>query len=607
MSERQRTPTGWIAAVIAIALAAAAPGRAEAAHALALYGEPKYPPGFTHFGYVRPDAPRRGTLYLANSFESNSFDKLNPYSLRGRAPPGMLELVFETLAVHNLDEQVTQYGLLAEDIALAPDQRSVTFRLRRQARFSNGDPVTAADVVHAFDTLTGAEAAPRFRLYFSEIARAVALDRHTVRMEFTRPSRELALVAGELPVFSPKWGLKADGSRVPFRELAFQPPIASGPYVVKRADTARGVVTYERDRDWWAADLPARKGQFNFDQVVYRMYRDYDLQVEAFKAGEFDVIVEGKARNWCCVYNGPLFSSGRRVKRLFRHRNTPGMNGYVFNLRQPQFQDVRVRQALSYALDFDWINKNIFYGEYLYPDSYFANSEFAARGLPGAEELAILEPHRDRLDPAVFGRMPEQPLGDLRRKLIAGQKLLNEAGWRYRDGWLRNADGEIFTVRSSVSDGIPLPRIETFLRNLSRYGIRVVRYSTDPVANRRRMQDFDFDLSMVTFRESRVPGKDLQRKLGSAQADIPGSENIIGVKSPVVDALIRKLADSVDGEEMKHTARALDRVLMHGYYVVPERYSFEHRVAYDTRLGHPENPPDYYAPLEWVLGAWWEK
>lgn len=591
--------------LLGVSLAGIAPGT-HAAHAIALYGEPKYGADFTHLDYLDPAAPKQGTLYLANSFESNSFDKLNPYSVKGKAPPGLLELVFETLAVHTFDEQVTQYGLLARDIALAEDLTSVTFTLDPRARFSNGDPVTAEDVRHSFLTLSGPASAPRFRLYFADIADAVVVDALTVRLEFVRPSRELALIAGALPVFSQKWGLHADGSRIAFEQLQFEPPIASGPYVVEKADTRRGVLTYARDRNYWAADLPLRRGAFNFDQVVYRMYRDYDLQVEAFKAGEFDVIVEGKARNWCCVYTGERFARGERIKALFPHRNTPGMNGYVFNLRHARFQDVRVRKALSYALDFDWINKNVFYGEYQYPDSYFANSEFAATGVPTQAEIDVLEPFRAQLDPAVFGPMVERPRGNLRDNLILGQALLEEAGWTYRDGALRNAAGEIFTVQSSVSEGIPLPRIETFLRNLSRYGIRIVRKSGDPVASRLRMQDFDFDLSMIAFRESRIPGNDMQRKLGSAEADTPGSENIIGVKSPVIDALIAQLSNAADGEQLTATARALDRVLMHGYYVVPERYSFEHRVAYDTRLGHPE-PPLYYTPIEWVLSAWWQR
>ena len=592
-------------ALLAVSLVALSPS-AHAAHAIALYGEPKYPAGFQKFDYADPAAPKGGTLRLSTAYEATSFDKLNPYTLRGKAAPGLLELVFETLAVYSMDETTTQYGLLADDIAVAPDLRSVTFHVNPAARFSDGEPVTAADVKYSFDMLTGKGATPRFKLYFAGIERATVLDAATVRFDFKRSSHELAFVAGTLPVFSPRWGAGKS-----FADIQTDAPIASGPYVVERADYGRGGVYYRRNPDYWAADLPVRRGSFNFDRVVYKLFRDYDLQVEAFKAGEFDVMVEGKARNWCCVYTGGRFASGELTKQLFPHTNVPGMNGYIFNLRRERFRDVRVRQALALVLDFEWINKNIFYGEYKHPYSYFSNSDLAASGMPSAAELALLEPLRDQLDPAVFGPMVEQPStappSSLRANLIKGQRLLAEAGWTYRDGALRNAKGEPFVLEASLSEGIPLPRIETYLRNIARYGIVVKRKLGDQVAARKAMQTFDYDMAMISFRESRIPGSDLRAKLNSADADVPGSENIIGVKSPAVDALIEKLATANSADELHAASRALDRVLMHGYYVVPERYSFEHRLAYNTQLGYARRLPDYYAPYDWVLSHWWRK
>lgn len=579
---------------------------ADAAHAMALYGKPKYPAGFQQFDYANPGAPKGGTLRLSTSYEATNFDTLNPYTLRGKAAPGLIELVFETLAIYSLDEPTTQYGLLADDITLASDLRSVTFHVNPLARFANGDAVTAADVKYSFDTLTGEDAAPRFRLYFAGIDRVVALDARTVRFEFKHPSHEQAFIAGTLPVFSSRWGA---GAR--FSDVQTDAPIASGPYVVEQADYVRGSVRYRRNPHYWGAELPVRRGSYNFDHVVYKLFRDYDLQVEAFKAGEFDVMVEGKARNWCCVYSGGRFASGELTKRLFPHSNVPGMNGYVFNLRRERFRDVRVRQALSLVLDFEWINKNIFYGEYKHPYSYFSNSDLAASGMPSADELKLLEPWREQLDPAVFGPMVRQPStappSSLRANLIEGQRLLAEAGWTYRDGALRNAKGEPFVLEASLSEGIPLPRIETYLRNITRYGIVIKRKLGDQVAQRKAMQNFDYDMSTILFRESRIPGSDLRSKLNSEDADIPGSENIIGVKSPVIDALIEKLAMASSAEERRAAAGALDRVLMHGYYVVPERYSFEHRVAYSTQLDYPSHLPLYYAPYEWVLSHWWDK
>lgn len=577
--------------------------QARAAHAISLYGEPKYPADFEHFDYADTGAPKGGTLRLSTSYEATNFEKLNPYTLRGKAAPGLIELVFETLAIYSMDESTTQYGLIADDITLASDLRSATFHVNPAARFSNGDPITAADVKYSFDTLTGKSAAPRFRLYFGGIERAVLVNEMTVRFEFKRASHEQAFVAGTLPVFSPLWG-----HGKPFADVQTDAPIASGPYVVEHADYVRGGIRYRRNPNYWAADLPARRGSFNFDVVAYKLFRDYDLQVEAFKAGEFDVMVEGKARNWCCVYTGGRFASGELTKRLFPHTNVPGMNGYVFNLRRERFQDVRVRQALALALDFEWINKNIFYGEYKHPYSYFSNSELAASGEPSAAELQLLEPWRKQLDQAIFGSMAlDASATPLRDNLIKGQRLLAEAGWTYRDGALRNADGEAFVLEASLSEGIPLPRIETYLRNIARYGIIVKRRLGDQVAQRKAMQNFDYDMAMIMFRESRVPGSDLWAKLNSADAEVPGSENTIGVKSPVIDALIDKLSLAHSADELRTAARALDRVLMHSYYVVPERYSFEHRVAYQTGLAFAGQLPNYYAPYDWVLNYWWRK
>lgn len=584
---------------------------AQAAQGISLYGEPKYADGFSNFEYAQPSAPRGGTLTLANAFESSSFDKLNPFSLRGRAPPGLLELVFDTLAVYSLDETTSQYGLIAQDIHVAPDFKSVTYRVHPAARFSNGDPVTAADVRYSFDTLTDEQSAPKFRLYFADIERAVLVDTRTIRFEFKRSSRDLPFVIGTLPVFSPKWGVAPSGKRTSFAELRLQAPIASGPYVVDRADYQRGVITYRRNANYWAQDLGVRRGAYNFDRVIYRMYRDYDLQVEAFKAGEFDVIVEGKARNWCCVYEGGRFRGGALVKKLFPHKNIPGMNGYIFNLRRERFQDVRVREALTLAFDFQWVNKYIFYGEYKHPYSYFSTTPLAATGLPSAQELALLEPYRDELDPSVFGPSAKLPSTDtpssLRSNLIRGQRLFAEAGWTFRDGALRNAKGEPFVIEASLTEGIPLPRIETYLRNLAKYGIVIKRRLGDPVATRKAMQTFDFDMTMIAFRESRIPGSDMRAKLHSDDANTVGSENLLGLESAVVDDLISRLSNATSQGELETVAHALDRVLMHGYYVVPERYSFEHRIAHDSGLGYPAYMPDFYAPYEWVLPYWWRK
>lgn len=582
-----------------------------AGHALAMYGEAKYPETFSHFHYAEANAPKGGTLALATSYAATDFDKLNPFTLRGNPAPGLLELVFEPLAIYSLDETMTQYGLIADDIALADDARSVTFRIHPQARFSNGDAITPADVLFSFNMLTSAQASPRFRLYFAGVSQVELVGERSIRFHFAQSNRELAFTLGTLPVFSPKWLQDEQGKPLSFEQVVKQNPIASGPYVVDAADYGRGNVSYKRNPDYWAANLPARLGSHNFDKITYKLFRDYDLQVEAFKAGVFDIMVEPKARNWCCVYNGVRFDKGELTKRLFENHNVPAMNGYVFNLRRERFQDVRVRKALTLAFDFDWVNKNIFYQEYRQPYSYFSTTELAAKGLPNEAELALLQPWREQLDPAVFGPMVEFPSTkaprSLRDNIIEGQKLLEEAGWVYRDGALRNAAGEPFIIEASLTEGIPLPRIETYLRNLSLYGIEIRRRLTDSVTSRMAMQKFDFDLSHVVLRESRMPGGDIAAKFNSADADTEGSENVLGVKSPVIDFLLQKLSAASNQSELRAAAGALDRVLMHGYYVVPERYSFEHRAAYDTRLAYPQKLPDYYAIYDWALAYWWER
>ncbi|MDG9930808.1 MULTISPECIES: extracellular solute-binding protein [unclassified Pseudomonas] len=590
-----------------LAAALVAPA-AHGAHAVALFGQPKYPADFQHFAYVNPDAPKGGSLSMSLVSKNSSFDKYNPYSLRGTPAPGLLELVFETLTINGLDEINTQYGLLAEDIAVAPDFGSVVFRLRPQARFSNGDPVTAADVAYSFETLTGGQASPRFKAYFAEIERVVALDERRVRFDFRRTGRDLSFIAGSLPVFSAKWGLKDDGSRVQFDQLRFEAPIASGPYRIERAVSGRGIV-YRRDPAYWAADVPVRRGSFNFERIEYKLYKDRDTQVAALRSGDYDFIAENQMRYWCCQYIGKRFDDGELVKRTFPHRNPPAMNGWVVNLRKPRFQDPRVREALNYALDFEWINDKIFDGEFERVDSYFANSPLAARGLPSAAELELLEPFRDQLPPAVFGPMYQQPStrapSSLRANLTRALELFAEAGWHHRDGVLRNAAGEPFVLEVAGTRA-QSPYLDPVYLNLSRIGVVVKKRLTDAATAYKQMSGFDFDYSTLALREARMPGDELWRSFNSAAADRPGSENLAGVKSPAVDTLIKRLLDAQSQDELETAAHALDRVLIHNHYVIPWRYLTRHYFIYNQRLRAPQTVPLYYGAYEWTISSWWD-
>lgn len=598
------------AAAALLMQAVLAASAAHAAHAIAQYGEPKYPPGFAHFDYVNPDAPKGGTLVLANPSRLTSFDKFNPYTMRGNIAPG-IDLLIESLATGSSDEPASMYGLLADDIAVAPDGLSVTFHLNPRARFSNGDPVTAADVKYSFDTLKSKQAAPQFAAYFADIARAVIVDPATVRFEFRRSNRELPLIAAGVPVFSRKWGLRADGTRIPFDQLAFEQPIGSGQYLIERYDNGRNI-TYRRNPAYWGADLPVRVGTHNFERIVYKLYGDGVTRLEAFKAGEYDVLVENIARNWVRHDVGKRFDSGELIKREFRQHNGAGMQGFMLNLRRPLFRDARVRQALDLAFDFEWLNRQLFYGGYTRLDSYFADTDLQATGMPGPGELALLEPLRAHLDPAVFGPMVAQPNTDppssLRANLLKARALLAQAGWTYRDGALRNARGEPFTFEILDDAGSAFePVVAAYQRNLAKLGIYARFRTADYALLQKRMDAFDYDMTTIRYLGVQVPGAEQFSRYSSKFADEPGSDNVIGLKSPAVDALLQALGAAQTREQLVDAARALDRVLMHGYYAIPQWYSTTHRVAYKRTLGYPQTLPLYYSAEGWVVSTWWVK
>ncbi|RQV79011.1 extracellular solute-binding protein [Burkholderia anthina] len=600
---------GRVAAVLALHAALAAPA-AHAAYAIAQYGEPKYPPGFKHFDYVNPDAPKGGTLVLANPNRLTSFDKFNPFTMRGNAAPG-IDMLFESLTTGSSDEPASAYGLLADDIDVAPDRRSVTFHLNPRARFSNGDRVSADDVKFSFDTLKSKQAAPQFGAYFAEIAKAVVVDPATVRFEFRSANRELPLIAGGVPVFSRKWGLRADGSRIPFDQLAFEQPIGSGPYVIDHYDNGR-TITYRRNPAYWGADLPVRVGTHNFERIVYKLYGDGVARLEAFKAGEYDVLVEYIARNWARRDVGKRFDSGELIKREFRQHNGAGMQGFFMNLRRPLFRDVRVRQALDLAFDFEWLNRQLFYSAYTRLNSYFADTDLQATGTPGEGELKLLEPLRAQLDPAVFGPMVTQPdtnpPGSLRANLLKARALLAQAGWTYRDGALRNAKGEPFAFEILDDAGGAMEGIVTaYQRNLAKLGIDVRFRTADYALLQKRLDAFDYDMTTIRLPGVQVPGAEQYSRYASKFADEPGSDNFIGLKSPAVDALLHALGAAQTREELLDATHALDRVLMHGYYAVPQWYSTTHRIAYKRTLAYPRTLPLYYSAEGWVVSTWWAK
>jgi microcin C transport system substrate-binding protein len=579
-------------------------GHAFAAHAFSLYDTPKYPADFKHFDYVNPDAPKGGELYLANPDRRTSFDKFNPFSLKGVAAAGLSNLMFETLAAGSSDEVATMYGLLADDMQLAPDRMSMTFHLNPKARFNNGDPVTAEDVKHSFDSLI-TKGAPQFKIIYADVKQCVVVDEHTVRFDFKSLNHELPLIVGGVPVFSHKWGAKTT-----FDNIQLEPPITTGPYLIERYDVGRSI-TYKRNPEYWGNDIPSRKGMFNFGRIIYRFYKDDVARLEAFKAGEFDMIVEYSAKNWARSYNGPKFRSGEIVKRELQHSNGAGMQGFVMNLRRAQFQDIRVRKALNLALDFEWMNRQLFYGQYKRINSFFNNSELGARGMPSEGELKLLEPLKDQLDPAVFGPMPvppsTEPPDSLRANLLKARELFRQAGWEYKDGALRNAKGEPFTFEI-IDDQSGLSRvISVYVRNLQKLGVQVSQRTADFALVQRRMDEFDFDMTSLRFPDETSPGNEMFDMFGSKAADEKGSNNAWGLKDPAVDKLVGILVAANTRKDLVAASRALDRVLMNKAIVVPHWYSSTHRVAYRNRFGIPEVMPLYYQADPYVISTWWEK
>ncbi|HXC40884.1 MAG TPA: extracellular solute-binding protein [Burkholderiales bacterium] len=588
---------------VSVLVPALLPAAAWAAHALALGATPKYPPGFTHFDYVNPDAPKGGTLYLANPDRRNSFDKFNPFTLKGTSPAAVA-MMFESLGTSSWDEPATVYGLLAEDMSVAADGRSATFRINPKARFNDGSPVTAEDVKYSFDTLMSKAAAPQFPIIYAEIARAVAVDRLTVRFDFKTDNWQLPQLAAGMAVFSPKW---AAGK--PFDKLTFEKPIASGPYLIEQYDTGRNI-TLRRNPEYWGADLPVNRGLYNFDRIVYRMYKDDVARLEAFKAGEFDFNVEYSARNWARSYTGSNFRNGNIIRRTLPVGSTAGMQGFIMNLRRAQFQDKRVREALGLSFDFEWMDRQVFYGQYKRIYSFWNNSPMAASGVPEGDELKLLKSLSAPLDPAVFGeavRPPStNPPSSLRANLRRAVALFAEAGWTYRDGALRNAKGEPYAFELIDEQG-SLGRVAApWGRNLAKLGVQFNYRVIDRALYEKRQENFDFDMISIRFGDSETPGPELVDEFGSKAADTPGSGNLWGIKDPAVDQLVARIATARSRDQLNTTARALDRVLMHGHYVIPEWYSSTHRVAYWNRFGFPDKLPLYYQAASWMVMTAWE-
>ncbi|MBU6281051.1 extracellular solute-binding protein [bacterium] len=581
---------------------AAAPGApvapvASATHGIAMHGDLKYPPGFAHFDYVNPKAPKGGRVRQA---AVGTFDSFNPFLVRGNPAAG-LSRTWDTLLVSSADEPFSEYGLLAEKVETPPDRSSVTFTLRPQARWHDGRPVTADDVLWSFETLR-AKGQPFYRAYWEGVAKAEKLSDRVVRFTF-KPgqNRELPLILGQLVVLPKHWWATRE-----FDKTTLEPPLGSGPYRIESFDAGRRVV-FRRVPDYWGRELPVNVGRDNFDEIVVDYYRDDTVELEAFKAGEYDVRPENSSKAWATAYDFPAVREGLVKKEEIPHDRPAGMQAFVFNARRPLFRDRRVREALGLAFDFEWSNRTLFFGQYRRSRSFFDNSELAATGLPGPGEVAVLEPLRGKVPDEVFTTEFRPPAtdgsGNNREQLKRAVELLREAGWKVDPATKKLVDGngepmrfEILLV-SPLFERVALP----WAKNLERLGIAATVRTVDSAQYRRRLDDFDFDVVVGNFPQSSSPGNEQRSFWGSAFADKAGSDNLIGLRDPAVDALVEQVVSAPDRKSLVDRTRALDRVLQWGHWVVPQWHSPVDRVAWWDLLGQPSKVPTQ----GYQLDAWW--
>ena len=572
---------------------------AKPMHGTAMHGDLKYPSDFTHFDYVNPNAPKGGVLRQA---AFGSFDTFNPFVIKGNSAPGT-GLVFETLMVSSMDEPFSEYGLVAEKIEVPEDRSWVAFEINPKARFSDGTPITAEDVVFTFETLRE-KGVPQYRYFYSGVEKAEATDKLRVLFTFKdKNNRELPLILGQMPVLS-----KKDWDGKDFEATTLQMPLGSGAYRLKNFELNRSVV-YERDPNYWGADLPVNRGMNNFDEIRYDIYRDTSVAVEALKAEAYDVRVENEAKKWALSYDIPAVQEGRLIKREFTHGLPSGMQGFVMNTRRPVFADIKVREAMQYVLDFNWLNEKLFHSSYHRTKSFFDNSELAAKGLPDKNELALLKPFADQLDERVFTEpvsVPELDSKNPRPQLLKALDLLGQAGWHIQDGVLKNDKGQPFEFEilldssgASAWERIALP----FVRNLKKIGITARIRVMDALQYKHRLDSFDFDMFVMVWGQSLSPGNEQLYFWGSEAANQNGSYNFAGIQSPVVDSLIEKIISANTREELVTATRALDRVLMWGFYVIPQWHTNKTRIIYWNKFGMPDITPLHGNSIM----TWWVK
>jgi microcin C transport system substrate-binding protein len=573
-------------------------------HALSLIGEPKYPADFQHFDYVNPDAPKGGMVRIA---DIGSFDSLNPVLYRGEAAGG-LGLIFENLMADSLEESSTSYGQIAEWASYPDDYSSVTFKLRDEARWHDGTKITPEDVIYSLDV--NKEANPRMGFYYKNVTRAEATDDNAVTFHFdVKHNRELPMIMGQLTILPKHWwtGKDANGVQRDPLKTTLEPPLGSGAYRIKEVKPGRSI-SYERVQDYWAKDLPVSKGQWNYDEIRFEYYRDDTVAFESFKAGNLDYRQETSAKNWATAYDFAAVRNGSVKRQEVTVQRTQPMQSFVLNLRRPQFHDRRVRQAFNLAFDFEWANKNLFYGQYERVGSFFQGSELAApKALPQGLELEILNEVKDQVPAEVFTEVHGNPVNenpdDMRNNLRKAVALLKEAGWEVKNGALTNVQtGQKMQVEFLLVSPLFERIVQPYLRNLERLGVKGSIRLVDSAQYTRRINVFDYDIVVGNFPQSDSPGNEQRDFWGTEAADREGSMNLIGIKDPAIDKLVDRIIFAKDREELVAASQALDRVLLWHDFVVPQWYSPTVRIAFWNRYGQPEILP---ALTPGFLQVWW--
>ena len=575
--------------------------------AIAMHGDVKYPPDFAHFDYVNPDAPKGGALRL---HAVGAFDSLNPFIVKG-SPAGGLSflgtgLIYESLMDQSNDEPFSMYGLLAESIELPPDRSWVAFNLRPEAKWADGQPVTAHDVVWSFNTMLE-KGTPFFKAYYGDVAKVEAESERRIKFTFTHSGNaELPLIISQMSVL-PKhfW----EGTGRDFASTSLEPPLGSGPYKVGAAEAGRRV-EYVRNPNWWGKDLPINRGRYNFDRISYEYYRDGDVALEAFLAGEYDIREENTAKLWASAYDAPPVNDGRITKAEVPHQRPQGLQGFLYNTRRPMFADRAVREALAYAFDFDWSNKQFAFGAYKRTRSYFSNSDLESKGLPEGRELEILEQFRGRIPDEVFTTAYNPPAtdgsGNARANLKKAGEIFDKAGYKLGKDGVRVHEKTGVRLEFEIIDANPAFErwVLPFITNLEKVGVKASFRIVDSAQYQNRMNEFDYDMTTGSFGQSESPGNEQRDYWSSSKADMPGGRNYIGVKDPLFDELVEMIIKASSREELVAHIHALDRVLQWGFYCIPQWHLDHWRLAWWAKLQKPEN----LSPISpGITDTWWSK